>query len=216
MPRIRDDILDSVFYLYPTADAAERGESSGGTGFLVAIPSTTQPEFFSHLYAVTNSHVIREGKSPFIRLNTVEGSSGIWNLKGMDWVHHPDADDIAVCPIPFISPEFRAKFFPRSMFLTSEVIEKFSIGPGDDVFLIGRHVNHEGKQRNLPSVRFGNISMMPLEPIRNSRGLLQESFLVEARSIGGYSGSPVFVHIPPFAHREGPGSMMPGTLGLGS
>src|SRR5687768_15746781 len=100
MPRIRDEILDSVFYLYPTADAAKSGESAGGTGFLVAIRSVTQPEFFVHIYAVTNSHVIREGKSPFIRLNTVEGASAIWHLKGMEWVHHPDADDVAICEIP--------------------------------------------------------------------------------------------------------------------
>ena len=31
----------------------------------------------------------------------------------------------------------------------------------------------------------------------------QESFLVEVRSIGGYSGSPVFVFIPPASPREG-------------
>lgn len=59
--------------------------------------------------------------------------------------------------------------------------------------MVGRFVNHEGKQRNLPSVRFGNISMMPYEPVRTSRGLLQEVFLVESRSLPGYSGSPVFL-----------------------
>jgi hypothetical protein len=57
-------------------------------------------------------------------------------------------------------------------------------------------VNHEGKQRNLPSARFGNIAQMPGEPIEFD-GLSQESFLVEARSVAGYSGSPVFVYLPP-------------------
>src|SRR5436305_6175960 len=103
MPRIRDEILDSVFYLYPSIEAAQSGESAGGTGFLVGIPSVTQPEAWIHIYAVTNSHVVREGKSPFIRFNTIQGGAGIWHLKGMEWRHHPDADDVAACLIPFIS-----------------------------------------------------------------------------------------------------------------
>ena len=106
MPRIKDEILDSVFYLYPSIEAAQSGESAGGTGFLIGISSVTQPEAWVHIYAVTNSHVVREGKSPFIRFNTIQGGAGIWHLKGMEWIHHPDADDVAVCLIPFISPEF--------------------------------------------------------------------------------------------------------------
>jgi hypothetical protein len=45
-----------------------------------------------------------------------------------------------------------------------------------------------------PSVRFGNISMMPKQPIKREDGSLQESLLVEARSLPGYSGSPVFFY----------------------
>jgi len=85
-------------------------------------------------------------------------------------------------------------------------VAALEIGPGDEVFIVGRFINHEGKQgkqRNLPSLRFGNIAMMPWEPIKHPDGHLQESFLVEVRSIGGYSGSPVFVHILPFSKRPG-------------
>jgi hypothetical protein len=67
--------------------------------------------------------------------------------------------------------------------------------------MIGRFINHEGKQRNLPTVRFGNIAMMPLEKVLMSDGLLQEAFLVEMRSLPGYSGSPVFWEIPDFSRR---------------
>lgn len=44
---------------------------------------------------------------------------------------------------------------------------------------------------------------MPWEPIRQDDGFLQESFLVESRSVGGYSGSPVFAFIPPGTIRSG-------------
>ena len=105
-------------------------------------------------------------------------------------------DDLAVCPIKLAPAVHRINYVPTNLFLTKGLIENFQIGPGDDVFIIGRFVNcSEGKQRNLPSVRFGNISQMPWEPIV-IEGHPQESFLVEARSISGYSGSPVYVYLP--------------------
>ena len=69
--------------------------------------------------------------------------------------------------------------------------------------MVGRFINHEGRQRNMPAVRFGNIAMMPFEKIRHKERE-EESFLVEVRSIGGYSGSPVFVFVPPFSIRYKP------------
>lgn len=58
----------------------------------------------------------------------------------------------------------------------------------------------------LPAVRFGNIAMMPYEPVRHpSREIMVESFLVEARSLPGFSSSPVFVHILPMSLRPGQG-----------
>ena len=61
----------------------------------------------------------------------------------------------------------------------------------------------DGGQKNTPSARFGNMSMMPEKPIRRADGILQESYLLEMRSINGYSGSPAFVHIPPLNLRPG-------------
>src|SRR5438876_12389505 len=68
------------------------------------------------------------------------------------------------------------------------------MGIGDEVFMVGRFINHEGTQQNKPSVRFGHIAMMPGEPITNPKtGFRQNCYLVDCRSMGGYSGSPVFV-----------------------
>lgn len=82
------------------------------------------------------------------------------------------------------------------MLLKRHEIDAFRVGPGDDVFVVGRFINSQGKLRNIPSVRFGNIAQMPLKPIEQGRvfgEFQQESFLVEARSISGFSGSPVFL-----------------------
>jgi hypothetical protein len=44
--------------------------------------------------------------------------------------------------------------------------------------------------------------MMPYEPILHPRGIHVESYLIEARSLSGFSGSPVFLYIPPYSLRD--------------
>ena len=202
MPRIPDILLDTVIYLYPTAMDAESGVRVGGTGFLVSVPAATAG-VPAALYAVTNSHIIREAGSPVIRLNTQQGGKEVISLTPGQWHHHPDGDDIAVCPIGLQSDHHR--FFAldsTKWFLTEEELDTNTIGPGDEVFFLGRFINHEGQQRNLPTVRFGTVSMLPYEPLEHPRGTLVDSFLIEARSLSGYSGSPVFVFVMPYTFRD--------------
>lgn len=207
MPRIDDEYLDCVIYLYPSVRDAEQGKRAGGSGFLVGIPSEIHKPG-SYIYAVTNSHVIKEGNSPVMRLNTWKGDMDILELDKNNWVHHPDGDDVAVCPIATSTKTYKYMVVHRDNFLTKNFIEKYRIGPGEDVFMVGRFITHEGKQRNMPVVRFGSIAMMPLEPIEQlgRGGFMQESFLVEVRSISGFSGSPVFVyrHLSPVSLSFGP------------
>jgi hypothetical protein len=118
------------------------------------------------------------------------------------WFFHPDGDDLAISLVSFDWQSMRYNFVPRNVFIDKETAIQYNIGPGDETFVIGRFINHEGKQRNLPTSRFGCIAQMPIEPVKQEGGFEQESFLVEARSIGGYSGSPVFVYIPIFCDRE--------------
>lgn len=74
------------------------------------------------------------------------------------------------------------------------------IDVGDDVFIMGLFVQRPGKERNLPIARFGAISRMPHEPIRMEREpgayFDAQAYLVEVKSWGGHSGSPVFWTIP--------------------
>ena len=192
MPRLKDQALECVFYLYPSVQAAQDGEAAGGTGCFVSVPSRSLPDR-CYTYAVTNSHVVREGGAPVIRLRSKLGGHQVIPLAKDDWVHHPEADDVAACL--FVPPKDAAyRHIQRHMWATREQIQRYNIGPGDDVCMVGRFINHEGKETNLPTVRFGNIAMMPWEPIRGSRGIRQESYLVECRSLSGYSGSPVFVY----------------------
>jgi hypothetical protein len=193
--RLPDQVLDSVIYLYQSAADAEAGEAVGGTGFLVGVP-TTLGENLYFIYAVTVSHVINEGQSPVIRLNTKDGDKDVIDVSASDWVHHQDGDDLAVCGLELGTEKYQWAFAEPAMFLTPNIVAEHNIGPGDEVFMAGRFVTHEGRQRNTPTARFGNISMLPAEPIAHpSRGIDQESFLVEMRSLAGFSGSPVFVNV---------------------
>jgi hypothetical protein len=212
MPAIPQEVLDTVVYLYPDADSAAKGERAGGSGCLVMIPTQLEPFAMGFIYVVTSSHVIREGRASAFRVNTRDGKLGVIHSTTEGWIHHPYGDDIAVLPINLEYDIVKAKGIPINWLITKEKIKHYNIGPGDETFIVGRFVNHEGKQQNLPSVRFGQLSMLPIEPIRTKRGLLQEVFLVESRSLPGYSGSPVFISPMPFSavRREHPPAMLLG------
>lgn len=199
MPAIPPEVLDTVVYLYPDADSASKGQRAGGSGCLVVIPTQIEPFIMGFMYVVTNSHVIRQGKASALRVNTRDGRVGIIHNTSAGWIHHPDGDDLAVLPISLEYEEVKAKGIPIDWFATKEKIERYKIGPGDEAFIVGRFINHEGRMQNLPAVRFGNVSMLPYEPIKTRIGILQEAFLVECRSLPGYSGSPVFVYPMPFS-----------------
>lgn len=196
VPRIPDNFLDCVVYLYPSEAAAEDGERMGGSGFLLGIhiPFESPPKAFL-ICVVTNRHIV-DGGSMVVRINTHSGVHDIIPLDHAKWFLHPDGDDIAICPIGLHFNYHKFRFIIFNEFARREILEMFDIGPGDDVFVVGRFINREGKQKNTPTVRFGNIAQMPIEPII-SDGFHQESYLVEGRSIPGYSGSPVFVHFLP-------------------
>jgi hypothetical protein len=200
MPRIPDQFLECVVYLYASEQDAMEGRKTGGSGFIVAVPLPRLPDFCV-AYAVTNMHVIENGAST-LRVNTKDGKLDVFDLDPRQWIYHPAGDDLAICKLPFEerADDYDHSFISEDNFLTTFDMQDLNIGLGDETFEVGRFFNQEGRQKNLPSLRFGNIAQMPWEPIRQARGnkyFNQESFLVEARSQGGFSGSPVFVHTNP-------------------
>jgi hypothetical protein len=88
VPRIPDEILDTVVYLYPDRDSAMRGERAGGSGFMVSVPSEAGPDLY-YSYVVTNSHVIREAKCDALRVNTRAGGTNVIDSTEEYWIHHP-------------------------------------------------------------------------------------------------------------------------------
>lgn len=206
MPRIADALTRTIIYLYQTIEDAENGTPSGGTGFLVGVPYEQKFNDRNryHTYLVTNEHVIGSNVKAG-RINQIDGQAIGFPIEGDEWTFHPDGDDLGVIPVVMDKSICDHTFLPSEMFIDKNFIDEHDIGLGDEVFIIGRFQYHEGRKRNYPSARFGNLAQMPNEPIRVKRAAnytaLQEAFLVEMRSIGGYSGSPAFIYIPPYTHR---------------
>lgn len=208
MPRIPDAFLTSVVHMYPTVEDAHQGRPVGGTGFLVTIPHEDDPNV-SACYVVTNAHVAVNCGA--IRFNLVAGGSEILDLSGLHWAEHQGGDDLAALHIPsHPAARHQHRAMGVSMILSREEVEQSHVGPGDDVYFMGRFVSHDGRDQNLPVVRWGTVARMPGAPIRQvERGFNQESYLIEARSLSGFSGSPVMLHIPPFSFRFPTGEWEP-------
>jgi hypothetical protein len=143
---------------------------------------------------ITNKHVLDSG-GRFIRLNTTAGGVDVRETERHEWVDHPKGFDIAAYTLDIEGQPFEYSSISTSDFITREIIADYDICPGDEAFLVGRLITPWGQQRNVPAVRFGNLSMMadPNEVAIGWGGVQQESFFVECRSLSGFSGSPVFV-----------------------
>lgn len=200
MPRIAEQYSDIAIYLYASRAHADSGSDIGGSGFLVGVPVDGNPGR-SWVLAVTNRHNIEQGAT-IVRVNNKAGSTAIYEIQQDDWFFHSDDQDLAVAPTRMNEDYQRFRFVNIDSLVTKEKMTELDIGVGTDTFLVGRFVGSDGGQTNIPTVRFGNIAQMPTT-ILNEFNQAQESFIIESRSISGFSGSPVFAYKQPFQVKLG-------------
>ena len=193
MPRVPSNYLDSVCYLYNSEDDAKKGVNFGGTGFLVSYPSITPGQVF--LYIVTNWHVACRDGASCVRINKIDGTHDIFPYEPHEWEFDPRYD-IAVKLISLPSKSHKVTYISVKGFAHPRHMNSEHVSIGDDVFMIGRFVDHDGGSVNRPSLRFGNISVMPF-PIEQPNGKKADTFCVDLHCRSGYSGSPVFVYRTP-------------------
>lgn len=190
MPPLPLPFLECSVYFYRDKFDAEDGSKLGGSGFLALVPIEARPDGGT-FYLVTNRHVAQ--KATVVRLNTLDDEFDVLPIKGDAWTCHKQAD-LAVAEISLPEP-YRVSAVPLRFFLAEHDRDWYAVGT--ETASVGRFVKHDGKQQNTPAVRFGNVAMLPKEPIALEDGSTQSpAFLVESRSIPGYSGSPVFVYFP--------------------
>jgi len=148
---------------------------------------------------------MREYGNIWVRVNCQDGTAKDIEIT-REW-EYPDDEgcDLALTPFPVVRPEHDTVILPipASWFVTDELVVEREIGPGEDLVAVGLFSSHVGSQRNLPIVRSGIIASMPFESlIDEATGLPYDAYLAEVRSIGGLSGSPVFIVLNPFLRQR--------------
>lgn len=168
-----------------------------GTGFLVSLKLDNENLAF---YLVTAKHVVKqiehhaEDRKVWVRIN-FKTTGAEW-VATTPWLFHPgDAlVDVAVSFLTFNLFEVDHLVIHPDAFLSDDLLVRFKVGPGDDLFMVGLFANHYGSKKNLPIVRVGTIAALPEDKVSTQDGDM-DVILIESRSIGGLSGSPVFLHL---------------------
>jgi hypothetical protein len=201
--RVPDEILKCVVYLYFQEEGQPDEERRAiGTAFFVSVRSKTRDAV--HPYLVTAKHCVVEPMQRgrlFVRINTLVETAAHVEIQG-GWIFPDDpSSDLAVLPFalpPSISERFDFRGIGEAMFATPEKQAEHEIGIGDEIIISGLFTRLKNRPLNHPIVRFGNIAAMPIDQLVDSKtGLSYRALLAEVRSIGGLSGSPVFVYLGP-------------------
>ena len=210
---VSEELRQCVAFAYYRNRATGFREPAGTVFFVVDIDDPDLGPATGPVFAVTARHVIDKVATAgsddrvWLRLNTSAGGSDWFDLPLSIWRWHPSGDatartgyrddpyyDVAACLFVPDPERFQFTSVRTDVLVDDEKITRYAIAPGDDVFLTGLFVNHLGRDRNLPIVRCGNLAAMPEELVATEVGPM-EAFLIEARSIGGLSGSPCFVSL---------------------
>lgn len=171
-----------------------------GTAFFLSC--VTNGHRFYHI--VTARHVtgkvLTKTNEVIFKFNKKDGKSATGDLEIGGWYYHPDNSryvDVAIAPCNMPDVADIEHLDIHSEVVTEKIINEKCIGPGDEIFIAGYFSRLPGEVKNIPIIRVGNIAAMPDEPFKVSAGMMK-GYLAEVRSIGGLSGSPVFVHMAPF------------------
>src|SRR3954453_9356016 len=207
------ELLDSVVFLgVETAD----GFHTAGVAYFVTVPATLVPGK-AHVYLVTAGHAVRDRGNVVARLNAPGGGTRVDLLPQADrWLrlvepdmgeHHVDL--AAVRWNPEVSAEAGYTSTPLSTLFDERLVGSTSevgIGIGDEVAAVPLLAVHSAQAQSAAFVRTGNVAMIPREPmlVRFEDGpqLRMRLYLIELRSGGGVTGSPVFAR--PRASRGAP------------
>lgn len=198
--RIPSNLFKGLAFIGAVAARDALGNPQGdilGTGFFVKVPSARFSPPASYVYLVTAKHVVDDigDSEPYILATGMDGTAKQLTHIGEKWWAHPsdDSADVIVRQVAF-QPNLVHLAINVKDFVLPDSIKKGEVVEGDETFMAG-YFSPISSTRNLPIVRHGNVAMLPSEQIQTEYGYA-DVYLVEARSIGGISGSPVFVRPP--------------------
>ncbi len=179
-----------------------------GSGFFVFL----QLDDKSFTYFVTAHHVVNEmwddpsapwpppGKA-FVRINRTGGRTPfLLETDRSEWLYHRDRHMVDICAFAVDEEkyDFHREFDVGILNIENLTVDgvppftpRYTLMLGDAVFITGAFSGHFGETKNVPIVRQGNIAAMLDGPLENGSPT-RPTYLVETRSLGGISGSPIF------------------------
>jgi hypothetical protein len=192
---VPEDVIKCVVFVgFQTKDGDRH---LAGSAFFVGKQSTDGHDVFLITARNVVDRIRKRGLSDvFIRANTTAGQSAWFKTRCKDWFFHPTdlSINVAVLRAEF-PPELDHVFVPESLWLANDQGQPNPLGLGDEVFIVGLFRNFHGTNKNIPIVRTGHLAAMPEEKVAVRQFGLIDAYLIEARSLGEITGSPVFLHV---------------------
>jgi hypothetical protein len=186
-----------VFLGWPDHEAGPSAINCAGTGFLLL--------YQGGFYLVTARHVAEVlGDVGFcVRVNQKDGSSKLLHAERVPWAYHPDSSvDVAISGFGISAQQgFDFLYLDGEILLLKQEQENTDwVEVGDVCYTAGLWRLLEGKEKNLPIIHTGHIARLAGEeripvkaPNRPDGREMVDGYLVEAQTLSGLSGSPVFI-----------------------
>ncbi len=206
-------IVAFVCYL----DHAVKTYKPVGTGFFIRSGKTTPQH--SRSYLMTAKHVVEGLKEQgvhtlWLRINRTKGVTPAYMELPVDkFFYHPTDPSIDIALIKLAIPEEADHLMlPLDMFMDEQKFAEYEIDLGEEVIITGFFSHHFGKTKNIPVVRVGNLASLDEEKVATKKYGDVRAYLVEARSIGGLSGSPAFLNLGDMRQLKGKLQTWPNSL----
>ena len=194
-------LVGAVIFLYSIT------QQPIGTGFIVGYPISEDGKNVIP-FIVTAKHVIGDNNKILARFSTKEGEVtafveyDIDNLKqNNDYWEHPSDEGVDISAfrtLHFSQADYNP--LPLDLIATKDIFNELEICETDRIIFPSMLINFMGLSKNYPVVRNGTIALIPKEkvPLKYKVGskeiiTKQEVILVDATSIPGASGSPIFL-----------------------
>jgi hypothetical protein len=216
--RAETEILKTIVFITIEAKEPDQPKKPGklvtfhGTGFLVSVSDTRLKDAI-FVYIVTNRHVALAAEQDqkgnlvplqilksYVTLNLKEPLNGkrsdrvdISDSQRHEW-HFPadESSDLAVMPFG-VSAKYDFRVVSSQQLLTSEILDKQQVVPGDRVLTGGFFLSYAGLHEIQPILREGILAMLPDGPMTTTTGKPGNVYLADVHVIPGNSGSPIFI-----------------------
>jgi hypothetical protein len=198
LPRSYLDTTVAIENAYPDGESTRF--RTIGTGFFIGLDYGDRSPSGGDSYRllmVTNRHVIAGKDDLIIRVNRHGGSAQHLRLpltgaEGRTWAAHPDerVDIVVVLTNARVLSEEGLEFnyFRQPDIAFSSTMKELSVGPGQELFILGFPMGLTGVDRNYVIARAGMVARFDDELLASSR-----TFLIDATMFPGNSGGPVII-----------------------